>query len=479
MKKIILPLLLCFVATAALFGDNGLESGYNIKIKLNGYAKDTLFIAYHFGDKQYIKDTLIRQPDGIFVFKGAEKLECGVYLVVMRPNNNYFQVLVSDNEQRFALEAHQDNPTESIKFTGAPDNKLFYEYLNYLSEKRPLADTLRAQVDRTTDEAKKKILQDKLDKLNTDVEKYQAEMVTKHAGTLTAAIIKANLPFVTPEFDGATEEEKQIKKWRYTRDHYFDNLDVTDPCMLRTPFLFQRIEYFIQKLHVQHPDSISIAVDEVLEKLRPSPETFKFYLIHFLNYYARSNIVGMDAVYVHMVDKYYAKGQAPWTEEEQLKKIIDNANTLKPILIGKIAPDIKLQKRDGTPFSLHEVDSEYTILYFWRHDCGHCKKSTPIMKEFYEKFKDKGVKIVAVCAKFTDEVPKCWEYVDELKLDNWIQAVDPYHRSRFSTIYDLKSTPQIFVLDRKKEILSKKIGAEQLEELMDKIIEMKQKQSHN
>ncbi|NUO02051.1 MAG: redoxin domain-containing protein, partial [Saprospiraceae bacterium] len=408
-----------------------------------------------------------------------QKLECGVYLVVMRPDNNYFQVLVSDNEQRFSLEAHKDNPTASIQFTGAPDNKLFYEYLNYLSDKRPLADTLRAQVDRTTDEGKKKNLQDKLDKLNAEVEAYQTGLISKHKGTLTASIIKANLPFNTPEFDGATEEEKQIKKWHYTRDHYFDNLDVTDPCMLRTPFLFQRIEYFVQKLHVQHPDSIAIAIDAVLEKLRPSQESFKFYMIHFLNYYARSNIVGMDAVYVHMVEKYYATGQAPWTEAEQLKKIVDNANVLRPILIGKIAPDIKLQKRDGTPFSLHEVDSEYTILYFWRHDCGHCKKSTPVMKEFYEKFKDKGVKIVAVCAKFTDEVPKCWEYVDENHLENWIQAVDPYHRSRFSTIYDLKTTPQIFVLDRKKEILSKKIGAEQLEELMNKIIEMKQKQSHN
>ncbi len=479
MKKFVLPLFFCFAASAALFAGNGDESGYAIKIKLNGYDKDTLFIAYHFGDKQYIKDTLLRQTDGLFVFKGTEKLECGVYLVVMRPDNNYFQILVTDSEQRFSLEVNKDKPTESIKFTTAPDNKLFYEYLNYLGNKRPLADTLRAQVERMSDEGKKKILQDKLDKLNTEVETYQSDLVKKHAGTLTASIIKANLPFNTPEFEGATEEEKQIKKWHFTRDHYFDNLDVTDPCMLRTPFLFQRIEYFVQKLHVQHPDSISIAIDVVLEKLRPAEETFKFYLIHFLNYYARSNIVGMDAVYVHLVDKYYATGQAPWTEEDQLKKIIDNANSLRPILIGKIAPDIKLQKRDGTPFSLHEVNSEYTILYFWRYDCGHCKKSTPIMKEFYEKFKDKGVKIVGVCAKFTDEVPKCWEYVDENHLEDWILAVDPYHRSRFSTIYDLKSTPQIFVLDRKKEILSKKIGAEQLEELMNKIIEMKQNESHN
>ena len=46
----------------------------------------------------------------------------------------------------------------------------------------------------------------------------------------------------------------------------------------------------------------------------------------------------MDAVYVYLVENYYATGQAAWTEEEQLKKIIDNATTLQPLLVGKIAP---------------------------------------------------------------------------------------------------------------------------------------------
>ena len=54
-----------------------------------------------------------------------------------------------------------------------------------------------------------------------------------------------------------------------------------------------------------------------------------------------------------------------------------------------------------------------------------------------------------------------------------MHTVDPYHQSRFSKLYDIRSTPQIYVLDDKKEIISKRIGAEQLEELMEKIIEQK------
>ena len=186
----------------------------------------------------------------------------------------------------------------------------------------------------------------------------------------------------------------------------------------------------------------------------------------------------MDAAYVHLVEKYYATGQAPWTEEEQLNKIIDNAKALKPLLIGKIAPDIELETIDGTKQSLHDVDSEYTILYFWRYDCGHCKKSTPYMKDFYEKFKDRGVKVVSVCTKFTDEVEGCWEYIDEKEIGDWMHFVDRYHRSRYMKVYNIKSTPQLYILDRNKEILSKRIGAEQLEEVMDRIIELREQEAN-
>jgi len=126
--------------------------------------------------------------------------------------------------------------------------------------------------------------------------------------------------------------------------------------------------------------------------------------------------------------------------------------------------------------ALHDVESPYTILYFWRYDCGHCKESTPDMKAFHDKFKARGVKLFAVCTKFTDEEPECWDYIEENEIGDWLHTTDKYHRSKFSKLYNIKSTPQIYILDHKKEIISKRIGAEQLEEVMDRIIEMNKQQ---
>ncbi|MFN7118602.1 MAG: redoxin domain-containing protein [Saprospiraceae bacterium] len=448
------------------------NGGYSIKIKLKGYTEKQLFLGYHFGDKPYLKDTAEVNAQGFFVFEGKEELPGGVYLVVMPPNNEYFQIVINKGEQNFTVTADPKDPVKETKIEGSPDNKLLYDYLKYLADKRPLADTMRARLDRLKDNPQEvERITKELEKLNNEVEEYQKALVAKYPKTLTAAIIKANLPLNVPEYEG-TEEEQQMKKWRYSLEHFFDNIDLADPRMLRTPFLFERIDYFIQKMNVQHPDSLARAVDYVLKKVKPNEETFKFYLIHFLNFYAKSNIVGMDAVYVHLVDNYYAKGMAPWTDSTQLKNIIENSNDLKPTLIGKTAPNIQLESRDGKKFKVHDIQADYTIVYFWAYDCGFCKKATPVMKEFYEKFKDKNVKIVAVCRKFGKDVPECWKYVDENGTQDWIHASDPYN---YAKVYYVKTTPQVFILDKNKEIISKRIAPEQLNEVMDRIIEMNKK----
>lgn len=464
--------MIALLITVASFAQ---QDGHRIAIEIEGYEQPELYLGYHYGDKQYIQDTVEMNQSGQYVFEGEEALKPGIYLVVMAPDNKYFQVIVTEDEQHFSMKTNEADPAKGIVLQNAPDNQLFYDYLAFLDEQKPEADKLAQEIEATDDENKKEKLREKRSKIDKKVQDYQHRIINEHPNSLTAAIINANLPMDMPEFEGE-EEKVKLKKWEYTKEHYFDNIRLNDPRLLRTPFLFQRVDYYVHKLQVQHPDTISKAIDHVLKQMEPAEETFKFYLIHFLNHYAKSNIVGMDAVYVHLVNKYYATGRAPWTEEEQLEKIIDNAKALEPLLIGKKTPNLKLEKRDGTPIELHDIESELTVLYFWRYDCGHCKKSTPAIKEFYEKYKDKGVKLVAVCAKFTDEIPGCWEYVDEKEIGNWMHLIDTYHRSRYMKVYNIKSTPQLYILDKDKTILSKRIGAEQLEEVISRILEQREKE---
>jgi thiol-disulfide isomerase/thioredoxin len=453
------------------------NGGYEIKIKINDFDQKEVYLGYHYGDKQYIKDTVQIGQDGYFTFKGEEPLEGGVYLVIIPPENKYFQILINPDEEHFSVETDAKNHFENIKVSGSKDNEWFYEYTSFIGSKRPKAEEINKKIE-AAGENKNEVenLGKELEKINESVKAYQENFIKEHPSSLTAAIIKSSIEVAIPEFEG-DEGEVNLKRYLFFKKHYFDNINVGDPRMLRTPMLFGKIDYYVNKLTVQHPDSISNSIDRILTLVEPSEETYKFYLIHFLNEYAKSKFVGMDGVYVHLGEKYYCTGKAWWVEEEQLNKICSNVAKLKPILIGKIAPNIKVQRKDGSSISLHDVKKDITVLFFWAPDCGHCKKAMPDVVSFYEKYADKGVEIFAVCTKTGNDMKECWDAIEERDMGKWINTVDPYLRSKYKTLYDIRTTPRIFVLDKDKKIISKGIGAEQLAEVVENIlINMKKEQ---
>jgi hypothetical protein len=458
-RLILLSISILFTFSAVL------ADGYKIDIRVTDFGGDEIYLAYYLGSSQYVQDTAYRQGEH-FVFEDDKALPPGLYLVVFPPDNRYLQLPVGNGEDAISLDISGKSVQRPLAVTGSTECEVFYDYVDFLTERRPQADSLRQRIADASDEKLKDDLQAKLDAVNASVTSYQEKILKEHPNSLTAVMIKANTEVPPPELMG-TQEERQQQLLKFYQKHYFDNVPMRDQRLVRTPFLHEKIDYYITKLTPQVPDSISKSIDFILSKFDPEGEAFKYYLVHFLNTYAKSNIVGMDAVYVHLVEEYYMKGKAPWTEGDQLNKIVKNARTLRPILIGEIAPNLVMQDRAGEVYRLHDVRADYTVLYFWDPDCGHCKKSIPKLIDFYNHYKTQGVEVFAVCTKITDGVPECWEAIDEREMDIWINVVDPYLKSRFKQVYDVRMTPQVFVLDVEKRIRMKKISADQLPQVID------------
>jgi len=450
------------------------KKGYEIIIEVDNFKEDHAFLANYYGDKPYIKDS-IGVTNGKIIFKGEEALDGGIYLAVLPPNNMFIQFFISEGDQHFKMKADADKLAGSIVIDGSLDNKLFYDYMNFLSNQLDKKTTIEAKKEAAGEDKKQlDAIVDEFKNLDKEVKAYHSNILEKHPKTLTAAFISDRIDVKIPEFKGSDEEIRE-KQWLYVKEHYFDNLDMSDPRLVRAPFLYKKIDHYINKLTVQHPDSLAISIDKVLTLVKPSEETFKYYLVHFLNMFAKSKIVGMDAVYVHIVDNYYAKGLAHWTDEKQLKKIIKNANTLRPILIGKTAPNIEVEKQDQSKISLHDVGNELTVLFFWSPDCGHCKKAMPHMVEFYKNYKAKDVEVFGICTEVQEKCKKCWPAIEEKNMGDWINTTDPFLKSRYKVIYDIRTTPQIFILDKDKKIISKRIGAEQVKDVVDEYFEIKER----
>ncbi|WP_235295707.1 redoxin domain-containing protein [Portibacter marinus] len=442
----------------------------SITITSPNYDKEYVILGYYYGDRQLVLDTVKRNDKNEFAYQSEGALDEGVYLLLLSPNNRFIQFLVNKGEGNLDIQVDTADLAKPI-IKNSPDNQLFLDYIAFLNEKGRENEKLASDINAAKEAGESTaVLEEKRKTLDQQVKDYQRNIIENHPETVTSKLISSTLDVTMPEFTGSDEEVKS-KQYYYYKSHYFDNIDLSNAIYLRTPFLHNKIDNYINKLTPQVPDSINVALTTLLDMMEPAEETYKFYLSYFLNTYARSKVVGQDGVYVYLVDNYYAKGKADWVEDDQLQKIIAEANKIKPTLIGKQAQDITVYRRDKTPISLSDIDSKYLILYFWAPDCGHCKKATPHVIDYYNKVKDSlDIEVLAVCTKLRDKEPDCWEGVDEKGMDLWINASDANHLSRFKIKYNVQQTPSIFILNEDREIVMKKIGAEYLDEVMQEIV---------
>jgi len=453
------------------------QDGYEIKVKIKDYNESQLILGNQYGGNQYIKDTVDVNEKGEFVFTGDDPLDEGMYLLVMQPKNNFVQFMADEDNQRFTITFDNDeaNLAGSVEVKGSKINERYYEYLRFLETKVPLKQELQEKYKEVKDDPKAvNQIREKMTAIDEEVRTYHSDLVSEQAPNLLSRMIKARLDPQLPEFEG---DDVDMQRYLYYKKHYFDNIDLKDEGLWRTGVLYQKVDYYLKSLTPQMPDSINVALDYLLSGAEGS-NNFKIFLIQYLNEYASSKVVGMDAIYVHLVEQYYATGKADWTSEEQRVKIVARAKALKPILIGKTAPELKLKTKENQVLSLHDFDTKYTVMFFWDPDCGHCKKSMPAVISFHEKYQSKGVEILGICTKVGEgeEMKKCWDTIDEKEMGRWINVSDQYLQSNYKKLYDITSTPRIFILDENKKIVMKGIGAEQLDEVMDQIIKEEQEQ---
>ncbi|MGH1339815.1 MAG: DUF5106 domain-containing protein [Aureispira sp.] len=457
-------LLLMGLCSNALWAQ---DEGYNIRVKIDNYEADTLILGYHRGTKLLVQDTLEENSGkGEWIFKGKESLPGGLYFIYLKSEGIYFDFLVPNKEdqQRMVLHTKMDasrNLTKNLKIKGSKDNEVFLEYIkDGMVNDKQMRD-LQGQLGKATEE-EKKILQEQGMALSKERRARQEELIEKHPTTLTAKMIGASMRPEPPE--GLSRMDAYL----YLRAHYWDNFDWADERLIRTPILEDKMNFWVDKMTVQAPDSIASAVDYMLSRYQAAgnKDLFQYFAAQYLNKYAKSKIICMDAVYVFIGEKYYCSGDADWVDSVQLEKICANVQAIKPLRCGLQAPNIRLKKMDGSYITLHDVKAKFTVLYFWDPTCGNCSKTSAKLVPVYEEFKDKGFEVFGVCSKSWKDLDQCKKKIEEKGMSFMNTSEDPYPLAVAKKTYDLKANPYLVLLDENKNILLKRIDPNQLKDIL-------------
>jgi thiol-disulfide isomerase/thioredoxin len=467
-------------------------AGYDIHIKINGLHDTTVILGHYLNKSMYPDDTIKLNAKGMGTFHGTRNLSEGMYLVFL-PTTRYFEIIMG-KDQEFSVETDTANFIQTMVVKGSDENQVFLDFQRFMVRLRNHADSITTRLKAETDPKKREQLGAELKKSN-EIRLDQISKVKKENPDLFVSVfLMATTDVKVP--DPPKDEKGRVidSTWQYYyyRNHYFDNFNVSDPRLLRTPIYEDRVMTYLTKVIPQVPDSLYKPIDYLIEKARADSNIFRFMLITMFNYYGKSNIMGMDAVMVYIADKYYFH-DSWWSDAKFMADLKDRVDKTRPLLIGKTAPDVELMvvppdhfksamadtalKRYphvGTKKMLDQIDAKYLVLIFWEADCGHCKKAVPELYSIYEKsLKNMGVQVLAISTLFGEDGKIKWvDFVNEHGLYDWINAWNPYSYD-FKMKYDILSTPQIFILDDKKTILAKRIGPEQVVDILNAIIKEK------
>jgi hypothetical protein len=455
-------IIILLTAWAGIFVSVFGQQEYFIKFKINGIKDTTCLLAYYYSNGTYIKDTLKVDGSGRCSYKAPADLPKGLYVLVIT-DKIYFD-LVINNDHKFSMETTKDDPINKMIIKDSPENTLFYKYLRYNREKYELIQELDQDSKLVADQKDSlKIYSDKITEINKELIAFKLGIVAKHPDSFTALMINAMKEPEIPESPKlANGRPDSTFAYRYYKAHFWDGTDFTDDRLLRTPVFHNKLKKYFETLVVQNPDSVIREVDFYIEKARPNPEMFK-YLVWFTTYkFENPEYMGFDKVFVHIVDKYYVTGQTTWITPTVNENIIKKANKIRPTLIGQIAPNMIMQDTNMQLVSMHSIKADFLLLLFWDPECGHCEKEIPVLKELYDRIKEKyKFEIFAICA---DTSLVKWKSAIKKKKMTWINVDGPrtatgdYHLQ-----YDIISTPVIYLLNRKKEIIAKRLPADKIE----------------
>lgn len=458
--------LLLVLVSGAAYG----QAGYKLDFKVKGLKDTTAYLAYYDNDQTFLKDTAKVNGQGAFTFENTKPLRQGMFMVVL-DKTPIFQFVIG-LDQRFAMETSSEDYAKNMVVTGDEDNKLFFENANFLAakykESDPFVNILR---DSTLKEDSKKAAREQFKKLSQEVNNFQNDLVTKHPSTFTARFLKSIKDIEVPEApkrtDGTIDSTWQFK---YYREHYWDNYDLTDDGLLRVPKpVYQaKVKDYLDRLFIQDPDTLTKEIFRLAAKVKKNPETYKYFVWTCMTYYQTHKIMGLDEVYVNIIDKFVTTGEMDyWLDPTSKKSIKEYADKVRLSLVGNTAPNLIMQDKDLKPKSMYDIKNKYTILFFFSPTCGHCKEETPKLVELYNKSRTKhDFEVYAVSTDTSMALMRT--FIKDFKMP-WITVNGPRtYVGHWSKLYYAETTPTMYVIDAKRKIIAKKLPIEQLTEFFEK-----------
>lgn len=452
-------------ASTSMITSNAKAENPDIKITIQGGPTNgEAQLVGMFQGENYLIDKVAIQPDGLIHFKKNEPYRQGLAYLVLADNTN-FQFLISE-DQTFSLNTNIGAISSGMKVEGSLDNQLLYETVGFEDGQRKQFQTLNAE--------KKNLqkgtsaydaVQSKLNVLVDARMDYLAKIKKKHPSSFFTSFKMAGQNPDMRDIDRGVKPDNNAYAAIY-RQRLWDDVNFNDERLMYTPVISTKLNRYITELTVQNPDSIIKASKFLMDKVLDKPEYFKYFANWITLKYepTKTTLMDAEAVYVNMVQNYFTKEKAFWSDSVETFGLQQRAHEMSASLVGLQGPDVVSKDLKGNQHSIYGMKSDYVLVYMFNPDCEHCAVETPKLVANYSNWKARGIEIYGIAID-TDE-QKLGDYINKNQIPFSV-VYDSTNRSIYGKYY-VNITPELYVLNKKRTIIGKNLKVDQVMTIIER-----------
>ncbi|OGQ99674.1 MAG: cytochrome C biogenesis protein [Deltaproteobacteria bacterium RIFOXYD12_FULL_55_16] len=131
----------------------------------------------------------------------------------------------------------------------------------------------------------------------------------------------------------------------------------------------------------------------------------------------------------------------------------DGDQAAKRLKVGDPAPDFSGTDLNGQPVSLLAYKGQPVILRFWSTECKFCRADTPIFNQYFEKYKDAGLRVVYVNRQSDEATVR--RFVADLEI-GFPVLIDK--DGTISARYNIKIEPQTIIISPDHKLVTAILG---------------------
>lgn len=453
MKRLTLIILLGMLPLAAVA-----KGGYKFTLQVDGSKDSMLIVGYYHAQNLFILDSAVNNGHGRYVFEGDRDLKPGLYYF-SDGHGRFVDFVVYHEKPVFKFHTDDRDWKRNMEVTGSKQNTLFFNFNRSTEDIYSTIDAAHREMDSADFIAFRNRTLRRIDTVRLD-------FIANHPESMLARMMMATKDPVAPP-----DSLKGNDRYFHFMHHYFDNVPLDDDFIIRTPrsVFYNRVNDYVEK-HMQGlaPQQAIPLLDSLIDRSEPAPEVFKWLVLRLTEKYLQSNIMVYDEIYVHLVQRYFATGKVTWLSPSVIDEQVTRATKWDRLLVGREAPELILFDTTRRVWSLHHMPGRYTLLLFWSPTCGHCRTIIPAIYDVFDRVADSlDITAFAILSEPEETTIEKWKkFLADHNMTNprWVNLNGGEANVDWREVYDVETTPQIYLIDNKEHrFLAKKLNAELLE----------------